>query len=268
MGPPRKQSQDSCGRESLGDDALGYHACARLMGSPPALIIIVPVYNERDGIVEFGRRWTTALDRAQIPFSICFYDDGSTDGSSERLAALTLGEPRIVTVRQANRGHGPTVSRGYREHADAPWVFQVDADDTIGPEVLVRWWPGREAFDLLMASRADPHRTAFRRALSVLARSAVRLFFGGGVRDVNSPYRLVRNGTCRGAYALMRDDTLLPNVFLSGYACRRRLRVHQEAIAVRGRFRRDTAASLWRWIRLAVRGCGQLVLLALRLRRG
>jgi dolichol-phosphate mannosyltransferase len=237
------------------------------MPAAPELVAIIPVYNEVERVADLARTWIAALDGANIPFELHFYDDGSRDGSSERLAALHRDDPRVVTHRHDNRGHGPTVSRGYVEHADTPWILQLDADDTIGPGLLTGWWLERTAYDLMMASRQDPARSGFRRGLTVLARTAVRLLFGAGVRDVNAPYRLIRTSACRDAFALLQRDTLLPNVWLTGFACRRQLRIHQDDVAVAGRKRRESLVSTLRWIRLAMRGCAQLAPMAAKVRR-
>jgi glycosyltransferase involved in cell wall biosynthesis len=147
------------------------------MGPPaemprPAEFIIVPVCNEGDRVSALAARWSAALEQAGISFELHCCDDGSTERSTEGLAARARAYKRVVPQRHENRGHGQTVARGYLDHADAARLFQVDADDVIGPDLLDRWWPEREAFDLLLASRHDPHRRWLRRTLTHVARGA------------------------------------------------------------------------------------------------
>lgn len=96
----------------------------------------------------------------------------------------------------------------------------------------------------------------------------VRLLFGRGIRDVNVPYRLIRNAACRGAYALFPSGVLVPYALLSGFARRAGVRLRQDPVEVRGRERREIIAGQARWVQLAVRGCAQLVGPASRWRRG
>jgi hypothetical protein len=63
----------------------------------------------------------------------------------------------------------------------------------------------------------------------------VRLLFGKGVADVNTPYRLMRRARLTELIAGLPDDLFAPNVILSGLAVRRGLRLYETEVPHQGR---------------------------------
>ena len=74
-----------------------------------------------------------------------------------------------------------------------------------------------------------------RRMVSAGSRAAVHLLIGNGVRDVNSPYRLMRRDALRPLLDQVPDDAFAPNTLLSGLAARARLRILEVPVPHEGR---------------------------------
>ena len=198
------------------------------------LTVIVPVYQEEGAIAGVLADWTQALRALGIDYRLRVYDDGSKDGTAAILDARARADERIEVVHQANRGHGPTILRGYRE-AESPWIFQMDGDGEMPAAPFAGLWERREAYDLLVGDRRDRESAPLRRLVSASSRLLVRLCFGRGPRDVNAPYRLWRGDALRPLLARVPESAFAPNVLLSGLAARARLRIFETPVPHHGR---------------------------------
>jgi glycosyltransferase involved in cell wall biosynthesis len=230
------------------------------------LTVVVPVHNEEDAIGGVLASWSADLERLGIDYRITVYDDGSTDGTPRVLRELAGRNPRLSVFRHENRGHGPTILRGYRE-ARAPWILQIDGDGEMASSHFAALWQRRESADWIVGTRQDRVGALVRRLVSAGSRAAVRLLIGKGVRDVNSPYRLMRREALLPLLDLVPQGAFAPNVLLSGLAARAHLRVVEIPVPHLGR--RSGRASL-RGRRLAaavVRSFRDTLRTAVRVRR-
>ena len=209
----------------------------------PTLTVVMPAYNEAGAIREVVTGWDCQLAALGVPYEIRVYDDGSRDGTGDLLAALARERPALTAVRQPNRGHGPTILRGYRE-ARGDWVFQTDSDGEMGPESFPLVWERRHEADLVLGYRAGRAAPPARRLVTAVARWTVRLCFGAGVRDANAPYRLYRRAALERLLAAVSPDAFAPNVILTGLACRAGLRIVEVPVPYRSR--RTGASSIAR----------------------
>jgi len=231
------------------------------------LTVVIPLYNEEGAARTVVAGWDDLLTSLGIDYELRAYDDGSLDSTSSILDELTRDRPRVVAVRQSNRGHGPTILRGYRE-ARGEWVFQVDGDDEMSPASFPAFWKERDQADLVIGYRSDREAPIGRRIISAVSRIAVRLLFGGAVRDVNVPYRLYRTRALTEMLSMIPPETFAPNVILVGLAVSRGLRIVE--LPVPHQKRRTGESSLGRismW-RCAARAFWQTLTVAFHARVG
>jgi glycosyltransferase involved in cell wall biosynthesis len=96
------------------------------------LSVVVPVYNERNTLVEVVRRMRSVQLPDGVDREIIVVDDGSTDGTRDVLRQLGDSTVRVV-LHPTNRGKGAALRTGF-EHATGEYVLVQDADLEYDPE--------------------------------------------------------------------------------------------------------------------------------------
>jgi dolichol-phosphate mannosyltransferase len=228
------------------------------------LSLIMPAYNEEGAIRGVVTAWEKQLASLQVDYELRVYDDGSRDATGDILEALASDLSHVVAIRQSNRGHGPTILRGYRE-ARGRWVLQVDSDDEMDPSVFPSVWERRDA-DLVIGYRVGRKTPFSRKLITTVSYWTVRLLFGSGVRDVNIPYRLYRREVLARLLPAVPPDAFAPNVILAGLALRGGMRVAEVPVPYRERRSGTSHIVRWRMWRAAATSFAQTVGVALRSR--
>ena len=101
------------------------------MESTPLVTVIIPTYN-------YGRYICEAIDSVlgasfpQNEIEIIVVDDGSTDGTSEK---ISIYEGRVKYIFQDNWGKALATKIGIN-HAKGRYIFNLDADDYFLPEKI------------------------------------------------------------------------------------------------------------------------------------
>jgi glycosyltransferase involved in cell wall biosynthesis len=92
---------------------------------PPGLSVVIPCYNEENGVAATLSALIEVLDNAGIHFEIIVVDDGSNDGT--KTALEPFNSQIQVLQNTANLGYGASLKRGFRS-ARAPYICIIDAD--------------------------------------------------------------------------------------------------------------------------------------------
>jgi len=104
------------------------------------LSVVVPCFNEEEGIQECYRRLIAVLDALPEPFELVFVNDGSWDSTYPQLLAIQHSDPRVVLVELSrNFGHQKAVSAGL-DVALGDCVVIIDADLQDPPEVILKMY--------------------------------------------------------------------------------------------------------------------------------
>ena len=229
------------------------------------LCLVMPVYNESECIVDVLEAWAAMLEGLDIDFKMIILNDGSTDSTAETLTAYD-NHSRIQIINKVNGGHGPTILMGYRQAVtEANWVFQVDSDNEMGPEHFHKLWGKRSKYDALFGYRDLRRQNAGRKFISICSRCIVKLLFGTGVQDVNTPYRLIRSDILKRAIATIPDDTFAPNVIVSGALNLSGRDIFNMPVAHKHRTTGTVSIVKWKLWKAAFRAACQTLLFRLRM---
>ena len=120
------------------------------------LTVVVPVFNEIEGIDAFYDRTKAVLDGLSgLDHEFVFVDDGSSDDSAERLAELSRRDPTIRVIKfSRNFGHQIAITAGI-DHARGDAIVVIDADLQDPPESIgdfVEKW--RSGYDVVFGVRS------------------------------------------------------------------------------------------------------------------
>jgi len=170
--------------------------------------LLVPVYNEENGVEGVVRR-LAGLDLG-VPIELLLVDDGSSDGTADKLATLESEFPVLRVLRHRfNRGYGAALKTGFAAAKHEIVVF-TDADGT---------YPEDRISDLLaciddgasmaVGARigADVNIPLIRKPAKRFLRWLAEFLVGQPIPDLNSGLRAIRRGL------VMRFRPVLPDGF-------------------------------------------------------
>jgi dolichol-phosphate mannosyltransferase len=138
--------------------------------------IVAPIFNELENIPELYRRVRDVMSATRGTWELVLVDDGSTDGSTERILQLAKQDKHVRPVIFArNFGHQPAITAGW-DYARGDAVVIIDADLQDPPEAipeLIEKW--REGYEVIYAVRAEREgETWFKKTTAALFYRIVR----------------------------------------------------------------------------------------------
>lgn len=138
------------------------------MSAPPDLSVVIPVYNEEDGLAALFGRLYPALDALGRSYEIVFVNDGSQDRSAAILREQYQRRPDVtrVILFNGNFGQHLAIMAGF-EHTRGKYVVTLDADLQNPPEEIGRMIAEMDrGHDYVGTIRKMRQDTAFRRYAS------------------------------------------------------------------------------------------------------
>ena len=214
------------------------------------IAVAMPIFNESDGIAETLTSIDEAFRGSGATVTMCIQNDVSTDNTLQVLTdlATTLQLNITVETNQQNSGHGPTTFAAYQRalSTESSIVMQLDSDGQFDaaelPMLCSAIATGSEVVVGIRSNRVDPW---FRKFLTYLLRNFLRARYVGRFPDPNSPIRAYSAS----ALALMLGDLptepLIPNIYLSILAVRKKLRVAYIHVSHRERRGSQSTGTMW-----------------------
>jgi glycosyltransferase involved in cell wall biosynthesis len=213
----------------------------------PCLSVVMPVFNEAATVADVVK---TVL--AQWPVQqLVIVDDGSKDGTWEKLQPLAQSEPRIKLVRhEVNRGKGAALRTGFT-HATSAIVIIQDADLEYDPaeyfRLLVPILSGKA--DVVFGSRligSDAHRVLYywhsvgNWLLTTLSNMATDV----NLTDIETCYKVFRREVIQ--KISVEEDRFGFEPEITAKVARLKLRIYEVAISYYGRTYAEGKKIGWR----------------------
>src|SRR5437879_167316 len=152
--------------------------------------VIVPVYNEAAHLDELLQ----AIQASPVKKEIIIVDDGSTDGTREKLKALPVMDDLTIVFHEANCGKGAAV-RTALTYARGEYVLIQDSDLEYDPQdyaALLRPLEENRA-NAVYGVRPDRPERGLRFFLGAkLLTHLTNLLYGAGVHDEATCYKVFR----------------------------------------------------------------------------
>ncbi|WP_254863556.1 glycosyltransferase family 2 protein [Halovivax gelatinilyticus] len=158
------------------------------------LSVVSPVYNEVGNLDALYRETRDVLEEFASEWELVFVDDGSTDGSADRLRALHEGDDRVAVVTLAtNFGQSAALDAGLR-YASGDVIVTMDADGQNDPADMPRLVEAldRQDVDCVVGWRRERADPLGKRLSSSVARVMRRTFLGTDLHDLGCTLKAFR----------------------------------------------------------------------------
>ena len=136
------------------------------MNTPCLLSLVVPVFNEVEAVSLFLQRIDDLFPASDsLKLEILFINDGSTDGTLERLLSLTSSQHHTLKIVDLTRNFGKEAAlTAGLTLAQGDAVVPMDVDLQHPPEVIIEMLQGwRAGYDVVLARRLDRQSLFHRR---------------------------------------------------------------------------------------------------------
>jgi len=171
------------------------------VSSNSELTIVLPVYNEAEGIEDTVKEIYDEIVLATPGTILKVCEDGSTDGTKDILVSLRSKLPRLAVSLCAERKGYVRAAKEALMSVDlsSHYVLILDSDGQYDPRDFHRLWHvmRRQKADIVQALRRNRAEPFYRVLLSRGLREIGRLMFGLQCHDLTSGFRLMTSRAAR-----------------------------------------------------------------------
>ena len=208
--------------------------------------LVMPVFNEVDGIVSFLRE----IDNEFRDLVVIIVDDFSTDSTARVVSEFT---PQNVTIRlvknDQNKGHGPTTLRALKEGlgSGAGVVVASDGDGQVSAQDLRRMLTEFQSTncDVLVGVRIGRKESVFRVVTSWVTRVITGVRSHKRILDANTPFRVYSSAALTDLLEIVPRESMVPNLWMTVIGQRSLLDVRFTLVNARDRLGITSVGSTW-----------------------
>jgi dolichol-phosphate mannosyltransferase len=205
------------------------------------IAVVMPTYNEAEGIGDFLLELNTALDSYDVTFIVI--DDCSGDGTAEVVQTF-VGKNLSVKIfpNESNLGHGPSTLKALRcgLGTGAEIIVSIDGDGQFLGEDVKRVVDSllKSELDLVEGVRTFRNDPIYRQIVSLSTRLLVALRVRKMPLDANTPLRAYKAETLKFVLNRLPESISIPNLLISSLSRANKFSIHE--LEVRSIPRRGT----------------------------
>lgn len=157
------------------------------------LTILVPIYNEVDNLQRLEEELKNYLQKSVVPTKVLFINDGSTDGSGERLREICARNEAFSSITLGkNSGLSAALKAGF-DKTETELTGYMDADLQTSPEDFNVLLQNLEDCALVTGVRANRKDSFTKNLSSKIANGIRRAFTHDGMDDTGCPLKIIRS---------------------------------------------------------------------------
>jgi len=163
-----------------------------------SMSVVIPLLNEVDSLDDLYRRLKGALDQYAPDHEIIFVDDGSRDGSFDKLRGFWNSDPCVSVISfRRNFGKAAALNAGFqRVRGDIVTIMDADLQDQ--PEELPRLIEKMdEGYDMVTGWKFKRHDPLNKTLPSKLFNGTVSKYFNLKIHDFNCGFKIMRASVAR-----------------------------------------------------------------------
>lgn len=183
--------------------------------------VIVPVYNEADNLVALYEQSVVVLQKLEQPWELIFINDGSTDGSQERLEELAARDQSVKVIKFCrNFGQTAAMMAGV-DYAEGHIIIPMDGDMQNDPEDIPRLLAKLEqGFDVVSGWRQDRKDSPIKRNfVSRVANRMISSISGVHLHDYGCSLKAYRKDVIKGVRLYGEMHRFIP-IYASWFGAR------------------------------------------------
>lgn len=157
------------------------------------MTIIIPVFNELDNLDRIESVFTEFFRTATYKCKVLFIDDGSSDGSFEKIATICKDNTSFEYLKfKQNRGLSAAIKAGINYCNTELWGY-IDADLQTSPSDFNLLLEHINENDAVVGFRSKRKDTLNKKIQSLIGNSIRRALINDGIKDTGCPLKVIKS---------------------------------------------------------------------------
>jgi dolichol-phosphate mannosyltransferase len=181
--------------------------------------IVIPLKNEKENVEPLTQEVLAVMRGLSASFEIIYVNDGSTDGTAEKLKDLkeTIPEIRIITLDK-NYGQSSAFDAGFRA-AKGTFVITMDGDRQNDPNDIPKLIALADQHELVCGIRKKRQDSLLKKLISFFANKVRSSVCQDGIKDTGCSLKIYKKTALDRIKLYQGMHRFLPALFLfEGFA--------------------------------------------------